>query len=245
MVNKLVIIAISGITLGGVCLGAGGALEGRNFRRDLPDGGLISLFNDRPRCEATGATAGSRTLAWDGSDSVSLRIPGRAVYTPGSDDQVHVSGDPQLVAHVRVRDGRVELDCRNWRGDTDGFTVTLPGREFHKFGIAGSGNLTLNRLNQAELNLSIAGSGSIKADGKLDSADLHIAGSGDIDVAQVAAQVVKVHIAGSGNTDIAPSEEADIHIAGSGDVNLRSNPRKLETHIAGSGRIHNIAPDNH
>jgi putative autotransporter adhesin-like protein len=242
MVNKLVVIAICGITLSGVCLGAGGAMEGRNFRKDFPDGGLISLFNDRPRCEAGTATAGSRTLDWDGSDSVSLRVPGHVLYTPGSDDRLHVSGDPQLVAHVRVRDGRVELDCRNWRGDTEGFTVTLPGREFHKFGIAGSGNLTLNRLNQDELNLSIAGSGSIKADGRLGSADLHIAGSGDINAAQVNAQVVKVHIAGSGNTDIAPTEEADIHIAGSGDVNLRSNPKKLETHIAGSGRIHNIAP---
>jgi len=56
----------------------------------------------------------------------------------------------------------------------------------------------------------------------------------------VKANVATVHIAGSGNTDIAPSDEADIHIAGSGDVNLHSNPKKLETHIAGSGRIHNI-----
>jgi hypothetical protein len=242
MVNKLVIIAISGIALSGVCLGAGGALEGRNFRKDLPDGGLISLFSNKPRCENGGGYPTSRTLAWDGSDSVRLSIPGRATYTPGSDDQLHVSGNPVLVAHVRVRDGGVELDCRNWGGDSEGFTVTLPGREFRKFGIAGSGNLTLNRLNQERLNLSIAGSGSIKADGKVESADLHIAGSGDINVAQVTGQVVKVHIAGSGNTDIAPTEEADIHIAGSGDVNLRSNPKKLETHIAGSGRIHNMAP---
>ena len=47
-------------------------------------------------------------------------------------------------------------------------------------------------------------------------------------------------VAGSGNTDIAPTDEADIHVAGSGDVNLHTNPKKLETHIAGSGRIHNV-----
>jgi hypothetical protein len=57
----------------------------------------------------------------------------------------------------------------------------------------------------------------------------------------VATKVTMVHIAGSGNTDIAPSEDADIHIAGSGDVNLHGNPKQLETHIAGSGRIHNVA----
>ena len=53
----------------------------------------------------------------------------------------------------------------------------------------------------------------------------------------VSPDVVRLHL---GNTDIAPTEEADIHIAGSGHVNLHTNPKKLETHIAGSGRIHNI-----
>ena len=109
-----------------------------------------------------------------------------------------------------------------------------------RFGIAGSGDLWLNKLNQDRVKLAIAGSGSIKADGKVENAEVHIAGSGDINIGQVKADVVEVHIAGSGNTDIAPTEEADIHIAGSGDVNLHTNPKKLETHIAGSGRIHNI-----
>jgi hypothetical protein len=49
-----------------------------------------------------------------------------------------------------------------------------------------------------------------------------------------------VHIAGSGDTDIAPTDEADIHIAGSGNVNLHSNPKRMDTHIAGSGRIRNL-----
>ena len=90
------------------------------------------------------------------------------------------------------------------------------------------------------LKVSIAGSGNIKADGKVEHAEVHIAGSGDADLGKVASQVVEVHIAGSGNTDIAPIDEAEIHIAGSGDVNLHANPKRLNTHIAGSGRIHNL-----
>jgi hypothetical protein len=57
----------------------------------------------------------------------------------------------------------------------------------------------------------------------------------------VASEDVSVRIAGSGNADIAPRGEAKIRIAGSGDVNLHSNPRNVETRIAGSGRIHNVA----
>jgi hypothetical protein len=242
MVHKLAIVAVAGITLSAVCLGAGGALEGRDVgaRTFGEDGWMANFFEDLPRCENGGGYPINRTLDWDGSDHAGIAIPGRATYAPGNDDKLHVSGNPVLVPHVRVRDGRVELDCRMGFNGAHDLAITLPGRAFKKFSIAGSGNLDLQKLDQDRVKLSIAGSGSIKGDGRVESADLHIAGSGDINIGQMNSQVVTVHIAGSGNTDIAPTEEADIHIAGSGDVNLHTNPKKLETHIAGSGRIHNV-----
>jgi hypothetical protein len=241
MVHKLAIIAVIGLTGSAVCMGAAAAIGGNEFGKGF-DGIDFSMFGDRPRCETVqGASATNRALDWDGSDHVGLSVGGHAHYTPGGDEQVHLSGDPQMLAHVRVRDGNIEWDCRGWRNDSYNLEITLPGREFKKFGIAGSGNLVLQNLNQERLKVSIAGSGSIKADGKVEHAEVHIAGSGDADLGHVVSQISEVHIAGSGNTDIAPTDEADIHIAGSGDVNLHSNPRKLETHIAGSGRIHNIA----
>lgn len=240
--HKLAFIAVIGLTGSALCMGAAAAIGGREFGRGW-DGMDFSMFGDRPRCETIqGATATSRELDWDGSDHFSLGVPGRASYTPGTDNKVHASGDAQLLAHLRVRDGRLELDCRSWRGDSDALTITLPGQEFKRFGIAGSGKLTLSKLDQTRLRVSIAGSGSIKADGKVENAEVHIAGSGDADLGEVKANIATVHIAGSGNTDIAPSDEADIHIAGSGDVNLHTSPKRLETHIAGSGRIHNVSP---
>jgi len=239
MVHKLAIIAVIGLSTSAVCMGAAAAIGGREFGDNFD----FSMFDrDRPRCEAVqSANASSREIDWDGSDHVGLSVGGHASYTRGSDDKLHVTGDPQLVPHVRVRDGRIELDCRgSWRDRRDSLEITLPGREFKKFGIAGSGNLVLHDLAQERLKVSIAGSGSIKADGKVEHAEIHIAGSGDADLGKVASQVAEVHIAGSGNTDIAPTEEAEIHIAGSGDVNLHANPKRLNTHIAGSGRIHNL-----
>jgi hypothetical protein len=239
--HKLAFIAVIGLTGSALCMGAAAAIGGREFGKNW--GGMdFAMFGDRPACEKIqDATATSRELEWDGSDHFSLGVPGHASYTPGSDNRVHVSGDPQMLAHLRVRDGRLELDCRNYWGSTDALTVTLPGQEFKRFSIAGSGNMVLSKLDQMSARFNIAGSGSIKADGKVEHAEIHIAGSGDADLSGVKANVATVHIAGSGNTDIAPSDEADIHIAGSGDVNLHSNPKRLETHIAGSGRIHNIS----
>jgi len=180
--NKLAFVAVLGLTGSAVCMGAAAAIGGREFGRGW-DGMDFSMFGDRPRCERVdGASATSRDLDWDGSDHFSLAVPGHASYTPGSDNKVHANGDAQLLVHLRVRDGRLELDCRNWHGDSDALTVTLPGQEFKKFGIAGSGNLVLSKLDQMAVKLSIAGSGSIKAEGKVERAEVHIAGSGDADI---------------------------------------------------------------
>jgi hypothetical protein len=241
MVHKLAIVAVAGLIVSAVCLGAGGALEGKDIGRGFDVGALFD--NDRPRCENGGGYPINRTLDWDGSDHAGIAIPGHATYAPGNDDKVHVSGNPVLVPHIRVRDGKIELDCRMGFNGAHDLAVTLPGRTFKKFSIAGSGDLALNGLDQDRLELSIRGSGSIKGDGKVQNAELSVRGSGDINIGQVNAQVVKVDIRGSGNTDIAPTEEADIRIRGSGDINLHTNPRKLETHISGSGRIHNLGPN--
>jgi hypothetical protein len=238
MVHKLALVAIIGLTASAACMGAAAAIGGKEFGQDMD----LSFLGDRPRCATVpGASATSRDLDWDGSDHVGLAIGGHARYTPGSDDKVHITGDPQILAHVRIRNGNIELDCNGWGHNRDEISIILPGQEFKKFSIAGSGNLLLQNIDQPKVKVSIAGSGSIKADGKVERAEIDIAGSGDADLGQLKAELATVHIAGSGNTDIAPSEEADIHIAGSGDVNLHSSPRRLETHIAGSGRIHNVA----
>ena len=239
MVHKLAIVAVIGLSASAVCMGAAAAIGGSEFGKGM-SGLDLPRFSDLPRCENGGGYPISRTLDWDGSDHAGIAIPGRVTYAPGNDDKLHISGNPVLVPHVRVRDGRVELDCRMGFNGARDLEITLPGREFKKFSIAGSGNLVLQNLNQERLKVTIAGSGNIKADGKVQRTEVHIAGSGDVDMAHVESRETEVHIAGSGNTDIAPSDEAEIHIAGSGDVNLHSNPKKLETHIAGSGRIHNI-----
>jgi hypothetical protein len=240
MVHKLAVVAFTGLVVSAVAMGAGAAIGAREFKDGF--GGMdFSMFGDRPRCEKTGtATATSRTLNWAGSDQVSLNVPGRARYAPSGDDQLHISGDPDIVAHVRVRGGHIELDCRSGNWGDHALDITLPGRRFDKFGIAGSGKLELNDLDQREIRVSIAGSGSIKARGKVDEVRINIAGSGDADLGEVASEDATVKIAGSGNADVAPRDEVEVHIAGSGDVNLHTNPRHVETHIMGSGRIHNV-----
>src|SRR5207253_5841097 len=49
-------------------------------------------------------------LEWSGSDVVKIKIPARVHYQPGPKPQAIVSGDAELVSHVRMRDGTLEWD---------------------------------------------------------------------------------------------------------------------------------------
>ncbi len=234
--NKLAVIAVTGLGVGAVCIGVGAALGGHfsGFSIEPDDG--------RPECgRIPTAAATSRTLAWDGSDSVRLVVLSDARYTPGTDDMLHANGDPQVLAHLRVRSGTIELDCRGWR-DRDQIKLTLPGREFRKFAIAGRSDLVLEKLNQASAKIEIAGTGTIRADGKVDDLAIKIAGVGHADFGRVASRSASAELAGIGSADIAPTDSARIKIAGPSTVNLHSNPRDLDTKIAGPGRLNKLAP---
>src|SRR5690349_13664432 len=148
MAHRLVTIAVIGLAASAVCMGAAAAIGGRDFGDNFDDG-FEGLFGGSARCETvTGATATSRDLDWEG-DHVTLAVPGQASYTPGTGDKLHASGDPQLLAHLRVHDGKIEMDCRGWHDRARDLIITLPGREFRKFTIAGGGKLALDKLNQS------------------------------------------------------------------------------------------------
>lgn len=238
MVNKLAVIAILGLTSAAVCIGAAAAIGGGSL-----DNGLSGLFEKGPRCQRiAGATATSRDLDWDGSDHVELVVYSDARYTPNTDAKLHVRGDPQVLAHLRVHDGKIDLDCGGWR-DRDKIQVTLPGRNFRKFAIAGRSDMNLDRMNQASVKAEIAGTGTITANGKIDDLDIQVAGIGHADFGKVAARSARVRLAGVGSADIAPTDSAKIEIAGPSTVNLYSNPKQLDTEIAGPGQLHKRAPN--
>ena len=60
MAQKLVIIAVVGLTASAACMGAAAAIGGKDFKEGF-DG--FNLFDGRPRCEVVpGATAANRDL---------------------------------------------------------------------------------------------------------------------------------------------------------------------------------------
>ena len=141
----------------------------------------------------------------------------------------HKAGHVALVVTVPA------LDHAAIAGSGEVSIDKLSGPRF-KGEVAGSGELKLAAVDVADLSLEIAGSGNVHATGKARSVSYEIAGSGDIDAAALTAEIAKLSIAGSGGIVGHATGTADIEILGSGDVTLTGGAKcTIEKH--GSGDV--------
>ena len=198
-------------------------------------------------------------------DRLEVSGPYDVTVTTGSAPSVKASGGERAIEKmvVEVQGGTLKIHPRKRSGLNFGWskshpvklTVTVPrlvaaeiagsgdisvnkvdGDSFEA-GVAGSGNLRLGEINVKRLKAGIAGSGEINAGrGRAAVADYEIAGSGDIDGAGVIAETAAVSIAGSGNVAAHATGTASVDIAGSGDVRVTGGAR-CSVSKAGSGNV--------
>jgi len=232
MANKFAIVGISGLLGCVVLLSAAAAIGGK----ELVHSGFGGI-GEGQRCgfDPSGKE-GSTSLAWTGGDSVAIAIPAKIHYRRGSGDSVLVSGDSAILPHIRIVDSTIKLDCR-WHERGADIQITLPGRVFQGFKIAGAGSMTLEDIDQPNLKIGIAGAGEVIASGKTGSLDLDMAGAGDARLGELAADRAKVRMAGANNAEVSPRDDLKVDIAGLGDVKLLTEPHKIESEIAGAGHI--------
>ena len=126
----------------------------------------------------------------------------------------------------------------HWGSDGARLQVAVSGPNTHSFSLLGSPNLKIADFNQDRLQVDIKGSGDVTGAGQAKRVNVAIFGSGDANLSGVAAEEAEVKIMGSGDASVAPRDYADVAIFGSGDVDLSTRPAKLNSHIAGSGEIH-------
>jgi hypothetical protein len=237
--NKLGIIAIAGLTISAVSMTIGivtAAKDGTNVNMSWLDDGLGD-------CKVNHATATSRSFDWKGGDEVDLSLPVNLHYKPGEGTQVQVSGDPELVSHVKVDDDDIQLDCNHHNWNHQRLDVTLPGnRTFREIDLKGTGSVTLENIDQPELEIGMAGMGDVMASGKTDKFTVSLAGKGDVHAKDLIAQRVEINIAGHGDVETSPIDSADISIAGHGVVKLFTEPKHVDTSILGHGDVEHMAP---
>ena len=183
----------------------------------------------------------------------------------GAEPSVSASGPEKLIERlvVEVRGDRLLIhprrENRMWSGWSSSGTarITVTTQALRAAAIAGSGGLTVDRVNGPafegtvagsgdlaldsvevqSLKLSIAGSGDVRArSGQARNAEYSIAGSGDIDARGVRSETAAVSIAGSGSINAEATGTADVSIMGSGDVEMTGGA-KCSVSKHGSGEV--------
>lgn len=233
-------IALGGFTVGFIALSGAYAAGGKErWHWDNVPSWLID-YAWRESCGSDGQAA-ERRLAWTGSDTIGIAVPGDIHYKVGEGDEIIVRGPANLLDHIAIKNDSIRLACRGSQrgGNLD---VTLPGRSFRKIHLAGSSDLIGENLNQETLDIDIAGKGSLRATGSVAHVEVNIAGSGDAYLRDVAMKSLKLNVAGSGNAEAAPTDTVKVNVVGSGNLTLFSNPTDIKTNIVGSGRVIHAAP---
>jgi hypothetical protein len=257
MIRTSLIIAAAGLVLTLVCLGGAFALGGR----DLAAHGWSWTVFDREghpiRFErvrnAEAHNAGpevTRTLAWDGTDSLVVDFGGDVEYVQGSPAGVTVTGPETLVERIEITQGRIRLKdgeeqvylswddggLRGW-SPRDDLRIVVTAPDVTRFRLNGSGHIDIRAYDQDQMDLGISGSGEIEAEGRTRALTLDISGSGEVDLEALELADADVTVSGSGEARLGPTGRAAVAISGSGDVTLTRRPESLDSRVSGSGDI--------
>ena len=103
--------------------------------------------------------------------------------------------------------------------------------------VKGAGNLSLQAVETAHLEVLNEGSGTVSATaGSATTAQVRSKGSGKIELGAVAASTVTAKTSGSGSIRVRPAEQLNATVEGSGSIYFTGNPY-VSSHISGTGHL--------
>lgn len=206
-------------------------------------------------------TGSQRSYAATGFQRIGLSGPDSAIVQIGPAFSVRAEGDPEVLdrLEVKLKGDRLSIGRkRDWTGTSRGsarFIITAPRLtgvgvagsgdmridrvqvETFKASVAGSGNLAIGAVQAQLLDASVAGSGDLTTGGAAERLEVSIAGSGNVEAPGLVARSAKVSIAGSGRVLARVNGDAKVSIAGSGAVDLGPQARCNVSKV-GSGGVH-------
>lgn len=214
---------------------------------------------------SSGGRTGTREFNVGSFDAVSLAGAYDVVVTVGPAASVRAEGDAEELERmeIEVEGGDLRIGRKRgerwtfgWKRPSKPVTVYVSAPSLRAADIAGSGNMTIDKvegrsfsagiagsgdmrialLRVEEARFDVAGSGDISAVGAAREARVSVAGSGDVNLDGFETRTSRVDIVGSGDVRTRTMETADVSIMGSGDV-IVLGPAKCSVSKMGSGEV--------
>lgn len=195
-------------------------------------------YNHMPMIEGSGRVVRQNRsvgrfnrIEMHGAEVVEVRVGPQPSLVIAADDNIL----PLLTSEVK--DGTLKLGSRGSyrvRGPIRVWVTTPDLQSLQSFG---SGSVLINGINNGRLALTINGSSDIRATGRTGQLDLKIHGSGNAQLAGLAARNADVDIFGSGEATVRAAGLLDAQMFGSGTLRYLGRPADIRRQRFGSGEI--------
>ena len=182
---------------------------------------------------------------WNNGESVTARITLPVI------EAISVAGSGDLKGEGRFKTGNLEVKVAGSGSATlevesadldlsvaGSGDIRIKGRMKNiDTSVSGSGNIDLEADSDGNFSGTISGSGKINAKGKARSADLSISGSGEVHAYGLTVAKCSARISGSGDVEVTATDDIDATISGSGSVTYKGDPKHVNSHSSGSGKV--------
>ncbi len=182
-------------------------------------------------------TTESRTV--DAFERVETNLAVAMTIVVGKSQSVELTFDDNLIDFIQTDvDGKtlvIESD-ESFSSESElVIKITVPSLELIRS--QGSGEIDIANVDSKRFRVVLNGSGNIRVDGKSESIDIEINGSGEVNTTELTSGDVTVSINGSGEAMVLANGELDAEINGSGNITYTGKPEAVHTSVNGSGRI--------
>lgn len=212
--------------------------------------------SERPSAQRNFQVGAFQSIALSGSPDV--------IVTVGGAPSVRAEGDPRLVERleIRVENGSLKIGYREntgWNlnfGSHRNATVHVTVPTLAAAAVTGSGDMRIDRvqgdrfagtvtgsgdleIGQARIGqamFAVTGSGAIRAAGAAQRSEVELAGSGDVDLANLESRDAILSLRGSGDITANATQTARAGLFGSGDIAVTGTAR-CQIEKRGSGNV--------
>lgn len=212
-------------------------------RLEVPRGGLTHISGNAPIVRGSGVAARQvRSVgvfnAVTADDGVNLAV------SIGPRPSLEVEADDNLIGGVTTTlvGDRLKIGFRGSYATGQPPLVRLVTPTLSQVSLLSSSDATLDRLAGGDLRLMSSGSGSFLLTGRLQSAEIELAGSGGADLSESSIDDVVVTVNGSGKVIARAQRSLSATVNGSGSILYVPTAAAVSADVNGTGDIRALRP---
>jgi len=219
------------------------------------------VFPSRKLRGGQSGTLFSETKTLDRYTKIDFEGAGKIILVQGDSHSLKIEASQAMLRKITVKQEDetlyVGFDGRLWQmSPTDDLIFTFTFENLSEFVMAGGANIQVDALSADKLvfdldggfsvdlasldiktlDVSIEGGGMFSADGKVNTQNVHIAGAGTYQMAEVESQDVNLKIEGAGNAEVWAKNTLNMDLAGAYSVDYWGDPQVTQE-VSGVGSI--------